>query len=134
MKHLCAAFFLGVLLVTNALAGDYSQLHLRRFFSPGSGLVLFAPDSWEDTSSAQHFQIYDRPNDTSFTSTGYANPGATVQQFASMRLSAVDQKMPYLRQTKAPYQIKGKTWVGIAAEYTGTFPGEASSFFRVTRK
>jgi len=28
-----------------------------------------------------------------------------------------------MKQVKAPYRLQGKSWVGIAAEYRGTLPG-----------
>lgn len=113
-----------VIMPAPVLAEDFSGLHLRRFVSPGFGIVLNAPESWNENSDAQFFQVIDPATNAQFTSSGFAvGEDMTLQRFASARLSIVDRKTPYLKQVRAAYTLRGKTWEGTASEYQGAFPG-----------
>jgi hypothetical protein len=118
-----AAFIVGAFSVTAAGADEFSRIKLRQFVSLGWGVVFNAPESWQDASTEQFFQVIDIANDAQFTSSGYGfEPGATLQDFAAARLSAVDKRMKFLKSVKAPYQLQGKFGEGIAAEYRGVYP------------
>lgn len=121
LKKIIATIF-SFLLIGQASAEDFSTIRLHHFFSLGSGLVFSAPDTWQDTSD-EFFQVVDPTTGAQFTSSAYRTDGsATLQEFAAVRLSAVDEMMPYLKLVKHPYQLKGKSWVGTVAEYKGHFP------------
>lgn len=100
----------------------FSSLKLHQFVSLGLGVILNAPESWEDASSEELFQVIDPATGAQFTASGYENPGVSLPQWAEARLSAVAKGMPFLREVKAPCEMKGVAWTGIVAEYLGIFP------------
>lgn len=104
-------------------AGDFAAIKLRRFVSPGFGIVLEAPEDWVENSDQQFFQVIDPAAACQFTASAYENPGQTLEEWASTRLSVVDEQMPYLQPLGQPFPLNGKSWTGIAAEYRGVFPG-----------
>lgn len=101
----------------------FSSLKLRPFASPGFGLVLNAPESWRDNSDESLFQVVDPATDAEFTASAYENSGMTLQAWADARLAVVEKAMPFLKQIKAPCEVKGAGWTGIAAQYQGSFAG-----------
>lgn len=103
-------------------SADFSAVELRQFTSASFGLVFYAPASWQDTSDEQYFQLVDSETDAQFTASAFDNPRVSLQQWADTRLAAAEKGMPFLRRTKAPYEMNGIDWSGIAAEYQGTFP------------
>jgi len=105
-------------------SGDVLKLKLREFVSPAFGMVFKAPESWQGTSKGLLFGVHDPQADIQFTASAYAIQVISVEDWATLRFLAVDSKMPYLKQVIAPYELKGKGWSGIAAEYQGTFPNE----------
>jgi hypothetical protein len=103
-------------------ADEFSGLKLRRFISPCFGVVLNAPQNWQENSNEQLFQIIDPLTDTQFTASGFENPGMALLQWADALFSSSAKGMPFLKAIKAPYAVEGVDWSGLAAEFQGTFP------------
>ncbi len=106
----------------------FASMELQRFFSPGFGIELQAPMSWKEIRDDKFFQVIDPDTDTQFTASAFARTGISVQEWADMRLSIVNQQMRYLTQVEPPLPFIGKGWgeriEAVVAEYTGTFPGK----------
>jgi hypothetical protein len=95
----------------------------RQFVSPGLGLVLSAPDSFEDQSDDTYFQVVEPATGTAFTAAAYAGPDMDLPGWAQVRLGGVLGSMPFLRQVSAPRRIAGGCGDGMLAEYEGQFEG-----------
>lgn len=110
-----------------AEAPDFSALPLRRFASPGIGIVLNAPQSWCDTVDGHVYQLFDPAGGSQLASIGVANTSLTVHDWNELRLRKVAEEMPWLKQVKRPYRLEGENWgmrvQGVATEYQGAFPG-----------
>lgn len=110
-----------------AEAPDFSSLPLKRFASPGIGIVLNAPQSWRDDVDGHVYQLFDIPGGSQITAVGVANTSLTVHDWNEMRLRKVAEEMPWLKQIKRPYRLEGENWgmrvQGVATEYQGVFPG-----------
>lgn len=107
-------------------------MNLRPFLSPGFGLILHAPETWQETSTEKHFQVIDPNTGTQFTASAYENPGISLEEWAQARLGMLAEGMPFLRILTEPYQVKGANWIGIATESRGVFPGqEDESYYLV---
>ncbi|PRC93891.1 hypothetical protein [Solimicrobium silvestre] len=108
------------------IKNDYKLLfssELNFFRDPRYGLILGVPMGLEDNSSQDFFQICEPHENTYFTASMYHVNGMTLSGWAKIRYSTVEQKMPYLEMVCEPYQVNGANWIGFAAEYEGTFPG-----------
>ncbi|WP_377703936.1 hypothetical protein [Pseudoduganella sp. UC29_71] len=113
-----------------AEAPDFSALQLKRFASPGIGIVLDAPTAWRDSSDGHAYQLFDLAGGSQLTAIGVANTSLTVHDWNELRLSKVAEEMPWLKQVKRPYRLEGENWgmrvQGVATEYQGAFPGLAA--------
>ncbi len=108
------------------------SLQLRPFISPGFGLLFHAPETWQDASDQDFFQVIDPMTDTQFTASGYQNPGISLRQWADARLTIVGQEMNFLSHFAGPYAVQGTSWSGIASEYQGHFrQGSVKSHYLV---
>ncbi|MFZ6756310.1 hypothetical protein ACO0K9_03755 [Undibacterium sp. Ji50W] len=101
---------------------EFSHINLVQFFSPAMGIVVNVPDNWVEESSDSIFQVSDPVTGTQFTASAFQNPGLSFDKWTFMRLSMVEEGMPYLREVRGPYPFKAKTWANFAAEYEGRFP------------
>lgn len=110
-----------------AEAPDFSALPLKRFASPGIGIVLNAPQTWRDNVDGHVYQLFDIPSGSQLAAIGVANTSLTVHDWNELRLRKVAEEMPWLKQVKRPYRLEGENWgmrvQGVATEYQGAFPG-----------
>eukprot|EP01034_Spumella_vulgaris_P032290 gene32290-39869_t len=110
-----------------AEAPDFSALPLKRYASPGIGIVLNAPHSWHDNVDGHVYQLFDIASGSHLASIGVANTSLTVHDWNELRLRKVAEEMPWLKQVKRPYRLEGENWgmrvQGVASEYQGAFPG-----------
>ena len=110
-----------------AEAPDFSALPLKRFASPGIGIVLNAPQTWRDNVDGHVYQLFDIPSGSQLAVIGVTNTSLTVHDWNELRLRKVAEEMPWLKQVRRPYRLEGENWgmrvQGVATEYQGTFPG-----------
>ncbi|SFV01855.1 hypothetical protein [Pseudoduganella namucuonensis] len=117
----------GCVCVVEPESPDFSTLLLSRYASGGTGVIINAPEAWHASTDGHTFQLLDEASGAQFTAVGIANSGHTVQEWTEQRLRTVEEDMPYMRQVRGPYALKGADWgarvQGIAAEYRGILPG-----------
>lgn len=106
---------------------DFSGLALRRFASPGIGIVLNAPAAWRSHHDGHVYHLHDMASGSQLSAIGVANSNLTVQDWNELRVRKVAEEMGWLRPARRPYQLEGGQWGprmrGIATEYQGTLPG-----------
>jgi hypothetical protein len=103
----------------------FAGLKLRPFSSAWAGLLLNAPETWQDVSR-EHFQVRHSDTQTYITASRAPNPGFGLQVWAAVRFGAVRDAFPAFEPIGVPYRLDTAAGMAIAAEFRGPVPGDAS--------
>src|ERR1700754_1008625 len=89
----------------------FDAVKLRPFSSAWAGLLINAPESWQDVSN-EHFQIRHTGTNTYLTASRMPNKGYGLQAWAEIRFGAVNEAFPAFKPVRAPYRLD--TAAGVA--------------------
>ncbi len=108
---------------------DVAALEPRLVTLPRLGLEFYVPGAWTETRTSTGLRYLDEASGTQLEATGFHRDDLSLAQFVAMRLDLMRQQMRYLKPDGEPYPIDGDMWrdrvKGKAAEFVGTFPGDA---------
>ncbi|MBC7452850.1 MAG: DUF805 domain-containing protein [Massilia sp.] len=107
---------------------DIAALKPRSISMPKIGLELFVPAAWSERGTAKGLRFVDDNTEAVIEASGLHRAGVPIAQWLGMRLELVRHEMGYLRRDGASYGLDGEGWrqriEGMAAEFTGVFPGD----------
>jgi uncharacterized membrane protein YhaH (DUF805 family) len=107
---------------------DVAALKPRNITLPKIGLEFFVPGDWTESPTAIGLRFSDSARAITVEASGFHRPNLSMAQWLDMRLTLVGHEMRYLTQDGEAYPFEGEGWrgrvKGMAAEFTGTFPGD----------
>jgi hypothetical protein len=111
--------------MVSAAPERFKGMKLRPFSSAWAGLLLNAPETWQDVSR-DYFQVHHADTKTYITASRTPNPGFGLQVWVAVRCAAVKDAFPAFEPVGAPYRLDTAAGMAIAAEFRGPVPGETS--------
>lgn len=102
----------------------FDTVKLRPFASAWTGLLLNAPEAWQDVSH-ENFQIRHTGTKSYFTASRNPTRGYGLQVWAEIRFGAVKEAFPAFERMGSPYRLDTAAGVAIAADFRGRVEGDA---------
>lgn len=107
---------------------DVAALKPRSVTIPKIGLEFFVPGDWTESATTTGLRFADPQRQSTMEASGFHRPNLSMAQWMEMRMALVRHEMRFLTQDGESYRIEGEGWrsrvQGMAAEFTGTFPGD----------